>query len=254
MRLAIVALLLLSACGPGILAPGASSGLESYEDLILLHSPMAYWRLDETAGVVAADKGSSQTPADFTGAGTVGAEGGILSDPNDRAFYTNATGIMSLSAGNVPSEFTVSPGGPLAIEVWVRLANTCSGSESLVAFANGNALVELGCMAGGFATFTVTDDSGASHAVDSTSASVSIDDSNWHHLVGVKEGGLLSLYVDGTLRASSVGGSYAAGFGIGVGSFDAGRATTYYNEIAFYHHILTDDEIARHRLAAGYGN
>src|SRR5262249_3500065 len=98
------------------------------------------------------------------------------------------------------------------------------------------------------AAFTVRDNSNVSVTVAGTT---SVNDGNWHHIVGVRDGNKFSIYVDGVLEGStttSVGTLTLNTTVVGalkrssMGSFFTG----WLDEVAYYPTALSAENVRRH--------
>ena len=75
------------------------------------------------------------------------------------------------------------------------------------------------------------------------SSGVNISDDQWHHVASVYAGGIASIYVDGTLRASAARPRSSAS---GLSSFGAGYFANYVgliDDVGIYRQALTQQEI-----------
>jgi len=151
-----------------------------------------------------------------------------------------------------------------SIEVWIK-TGSCNGADSVIGRQDGVSSMKwwLGCN-NGSAEFELVDRSGNGTTVSGNS---NIDDDNWHHLVGIRDGfsNTNLLYVDGVLEMSTVA-SYSDTFNsdadINIGWMNDSVVDYHFNglldEIAIAERVLTETEILRHYqdgvvgLAKGY--
>jgi hypothetical protein len=146
-----------------------------------------------------------------------------------------------------------------SIEAWVRIppTETCEGNKVAVGrYGINSSSVSwwLGCVLSDTenpAAFSLRDNSGFGIRVTGTT---SINDGEWHHLVGVRDGSGDDnmIYVDGVQENTSpatYGSSFATDRTLNFGYMDV---TPYYyfpgsiDEIAIYDRALTVDEIQNH--------
>jgi RHS repeat-associated protein len=222
-----------------------------YRSAVLASNPVGYWRLGETSGTTAADSSGAARAGTFTGGYTQGVTSALLTDTaNKAATFNGTTGYVNggdLSAGESTT---------FSVEAWVKTSTTVAsyvvGEGSTT---SGNPFNGLHVDVSGHAQFTVRDNAAAAVAV--TGAKV-INNNAWHHLVGVRNGNLLSLYVDGdpdgtatgtlgtiTLNTSSVGALKRTGVLYYLnGSVD---------EAAYYRSALSAGRVMNH-LRAGNSN
>lgn len=170
-----------------------------YAGLALTSSPSAYWRLGESSGTAAADASSSGATGSYTGGYTFGATGAIAADANNKAVTLNG------STGYVNAGYQgVTQSSAFTEEVWVKTTSTANawlfseGSTSSLTPAGGLSTNTSGSKA----RFSIRDDANATVGVTGTTT---INDGQWHHLVGVRNGTSLSLYVDGQLDGTTTG-------------------------------------------------
>jgi len=122
----------------------------------------------------------------------------------------------------------VEPGNyPDSDSVWINLDPGFSGTETIFRFGNdwvsGDDCLELDVYNGGYVRYRVSD-SDCSRIVECESDST-LDDGNWHHIVGVRDGPRdCRMYVDGKLQSDVETGSGIDGDGhididwIGIGA------------------------------------
>lgn len=226
---------------------------------------IAYWHLDEaTSGAyvdsIAGHDGSC--PGTCPAPDTNGAV-----DGNGAQLFDGSTTSISVPSN---SAFDWAASDSFAVEVWVnRGDNGFSGSEVIVGRddSDGDMMWSLGINGSGQAVFKLTSTSDESIQITSSSKALSYNhlDVNavWHHLVAVKEGDLLSLYVDGEEPVQQsyhfTDGFASADAGISIGRLEAGGGEQYFkgaiDEVAIYGQSLSPEQIKGHYfLARGYDN
>ncbi|MFP4097870.1 MAG: LamG domain-containing protein, partial [Alphaproteobacteria bacterium] len=214
---------------------------------------MAHWTLDETAGNTIADETSNNndgvwsdgTGDDVTEESTAGVIGNALTfdGTNDRIFIGNHTGL-SFAAGE---DFSVA--------AWVKLDN-CQSSGSKIIENKSSSYYNLQCYASeNQMRFQVRDSNSVQAWALATSTT--INDSQWHHVVGVKNGHDLHIYIDGVLEGTndtktfngSVGGNdVRIGYSVDGGSRNVDGTL---DEVRVYNRALTAADItALYNLSA----
>jgi len=216
-----------------------------YANGILAAKPAAYWRLGELAGDTAADSSGNRFPAHLKGQFALhlqGPSGHGFSEPNvfNRAIQfaggTLATAPLR-ARGNNSIEFWFWNGlPPSAREVVGTLASHGTDNLSLVRKEQGD-------------TATLRLSLGKSTATGKTA----LRTKSWHHVVLVREGDHVTLWLDGRpelkITAGGTGGNpplIFAGDATNTANFE-GRL----DEIALYEHALRPAEIRRHFEMSG---
>jgi len=89
----------------------------AYRDAVLAKSPIAYWRLGETAGPTAADETGNGHDGTYLGNPTLGQPGAILGDSNTAVQFTGANYVEIPDSADF-SQPTSTVG--LTVEAWMR--------------------------------------------------------------------------------------------------------------------------------------
>ncbi len=216
-------------------AVSAAARFRPYRDEVLIDGPVAWYRLDETAGPTAADSAGGNHGTATSGGVTFGVPG-ATSDTGNRAARFSGTG--HISAGDPPA---LDFGDRFTVEAWARRDNSAAGPQILVIqdlhFSvefNGNRLTLARPGSGLLAQSTVP--------VTDTAA--------FHHLVVTKDGPAVGLYIDGVNRTGAVANqtltNSMADLNLGSGAFPfAGDL----DEVAIYSQPLSAARIAAHYAA-----
>jgi hypothetical protein len=227
----------------------------AYVDEVLADSPAGYWRMGEALDSSPAnDETANNNDGVYTNVtGTTPGQAGISGDGNTAVRFTKA----SLGYVAVPDAASLDLGGNLlTLEAWVKLAavgaaqlkSICSkGANGYQMRVNTADKIEL-----------LKDRVG----VLATSV-LAITDTNWHHIVGTKNGATRAIYIDGAESTSlgvdavvaatdnSLYIAVANGAGAGV---TVPEATTYMDgtldEIAVYPTALSAARVLAHFQAA----
>ncbi|MBL9128918.1 MAG: LamG domain-containing protein, partial [Verrucomicrobiales bacterium] len=158
--------------------------------------PLAYWRLDETAGTVAADgkKTSAVRPAlhgTYTGGVTLGQAAGLVGPANGRtAIRLDGVDDHVVIGDEGSFDFT----GPMTVSAWVRVAAWTREWQAIV--TKGDSSWRLSRYGNTRRLSFDTTSAAGAHSLPGTFA---VDDGGWHHVVAVYDGRAKFLYVDGSL-------------------------------------------------------
>lgn len=218
----------------------AASGVFSsaYREAVLADSPVAYWRLGEASGTNAADEMGTYD-ATYVNTPTLAASGLLTGDPNTAVTFDSAQSEYA-DAGSVNP---IGGASAATVEVWVDRIGAGSGIESVVR-RDGSLQMDL-ARTGNF-QFWIN--------VGGTwySSPTFTNDTNPHHIVGVYDGSVVRLYVDGVERGtatSTSGGTVTAGSGslfLAAGNATTGFVNATVDEIALYSTALSAARIRTH--------
>ena len=214
----------------------------SYADVVLAHEPVRYFRFEET---------NTDGPAIDSASAANGTYGGNVSLSPTSAF--DALGRAAVFDGSAETFVELSvfhPGDTVTVEAWVNLANQGpSGFAAIVARWDGS--YELDVNIGSNRANFVTRNTANTFALAESADSFTRDE--WHHVVGIFENGLTTIYVDGTpgtvVDTSATGTALRdAGARLLIGATRNGdfRWTGSIDEVAIYDRALTIDEIRQH--------
>ena len=262
MRLLVV-LPLLGACGrldftaTGLAVPDASSDVAptSYTARVLADQPRFYFRLGEPAGLPAHDAtgNGNDTAYELSGGAIAhGQPGAIANDPNTAVEF-DGDGNAGPNTG-AAIEFTmVDPmwAGDFSIELFIK-------AVAPPPLGWGNALfICEDYQTNGFRTGwrpegtleLWTTEAGATSKIIGTT---SIADQTWHHVVFIRHGAAVDLYVDGNLEISSPVDYLPPDpqADCGFGAFHGMPTHGVFDEVAGYDRALTPTQIATHLAAA----
>lgn len=217
----------------------------SYASVVLQDNPVAYWRLNESAGPSAADLTGKGHTGTYTGTVQYRQAGPMAFDPNDAAIYLDgASGRVTVAqAGDFPT-------GAITMEAWILQATTAIGPilEFGTTAVWGCHLWEYGNPGDLWWNPALTTGSGvqAYGVLNQTMV--------WHHVVAEWDGvNTAYLYCDGNLCGfSTCTGPYVNGgaqnpFNIGYrplspGTFFTGRV----DEVAIYNTALSFARVRAH--------
>ncbi len=214
----------------------------SYKDTVLADSPVGYWRLGEAAGATsAADASASGNGGSYLNGPTLG-RAGALSGDGDFGVLLDGAGALV----DVPDAASLKPSAAFSLEAWLKTTRS-SGVVIAKPYSAGSQLSYALRLSAGKAKVQA-DLSGGSYSAISTG---SVNDGQWHHLVGTFDGADLRIYVDGSLQATTAtsGSLQYSTLSLQLGRFDASGAD-YLNgtidEIAVYGSALSATRIQAH--------
>ena len=258
---------LLAASATALLALAAVLPAQAdYSNTVASLNPVAYWRLNEPASPTlnyalgtATNVGSLGTVANGTyyHSSTLQQPGILTTDPCVKLDGTT-------EYIEVPYTPVLNTNGPFSVEFWANQTVVAAGAKSGVMSFSGT--TGAGDAAGflfytdnngpnwGFRVFYGT---GRTYVVDTGPAN---EPNTWYHVVGVFDGTLVHIYVNGVENAppQAIGGSgyvpnTTAPLRIGAGN-TAGAASLFFpgwmDEVATYPYALSSTQIAAHYSAA----
>jgi hypothetical protein len=210
-------------------------------------SLIAYWRLGEAAGGVAADTFGAN-PGAYIGGPVLGVPGALESDANTAVLLDGPGQYVT-----IPDAAALDQGdGPLSWECWIKKAvgDSTATMELMQKGTNGP---NLQLYAPGGAHYIEWYNLLGSQAVHS---SVFIDDTDWHHVVGTKSAAdVWLIYVDGldrTVLEAAGTPTISTPDPLELGRrFDGSRQFAgAIDEVAIYGSVLSPAAIAAHFAAA----
>ncbi len=240
---------LVAGCGRLGFGEAPDGASDSYATVVLADLPLAYWRLDETAGTIAVDATGNGHSGLYSGAVTLGVPGALAGDPSTAVDFDGTNGMITLASG-----FDFVGTAAFSLEAWVRPAVVDNSwrhvftSEHRVMPRQGYALLYHDPE--GVKLERTVDDVEMADFVPQPLPGAFV------HLVATYDSAVLRLYVNGLLvtqtqdsRAmpSIVENALIGSAGVTEASF-AGRI----DEVAVYGAALSSERIAAH-FAAGSG-
>jgi hypothetical protein len=203
----------------------------SYRDLVFgTPTLVAYWRLGDRTGTVAADDRTAN-PGTYKGGVTLGAAGAVAADTDASASFNGTTGEMTASATGLGASGT--------IEGWfdwrsgmVAMRDNTSAGGWILAYDNGGVL---------------------SYRVAGTTLSTGLPISSvrggWHHIALTKNAGTVSFYLDGKLVHTATGAASTAPampWHVMRNGTSTPYATGRADDVAIYSGALSAATIAQH--------
>lgn len=213
----------------------------SYSSEVLADSPLAWWRLGEPSGTVAADSSGHAHPGEYTNAPELNKAGAISSEANTAVKFNGTNQRV------VIPNFT-GPGDTFSIEAWVKRTAE-GGAEAILHLGVGAAYLRLSA--------------GRPQLLAASTAELRISevvvpaDSSFHHVVVTKTGTTIKIYIDGvsvTLGGSSSTACVNSGEAFGIAAFGTGAGGEWdsatLDEVALYGTALSEARVKAHFTAA----
>lgn len=223
----------------------------TYSDVVLEDSPVSYWRLGESSGVTAVDE-QGVNDGGYTNTPTLGVTGAIADDADTAVSFDGSTEYVHLGAA-------LSGDTTYSLECWFKTGYTGGTSQYFFSFGNSGNINHLIALYINASTDTLgwwTKDGTTNLFKDDTGSTV--NDDNWHHVVGTRDGDTMKLYLDGSLLWTINGSSQGAST-INRGAIGALARTTHSNyfegevdEAAVYDTVLSATRVSAH-YDAGIG-
>jgi hypothetical protein len=248
----------------------------SYPQAVLAAQPVGYWRLNEQPDNGSGDDG---TVADDYASGNNGiytnaylGQSGYspTTDPTETSTAFGEASSINGYVGQIQGVNFSAPTGSNAeftVEGWARGYAPVGGAPVITKGIYGSAdAFGLGVdtSAQRYYQFYVRGASGTLYTADATNSSAYGTDGTWHQLVGVcdEANGLVSLYIDGKLSASTsipaTAGDYATAapvtIGAGVQTPAAGYTLEfvgYLNDVAAYNYAFSSGQVGAQFGAVG---
>lgn len=237
-------------------ATGGGGAGATYRAEVLLDAPVAYWRLGEASGPIAASEVGAGMDGVYAGTVTFGVEGAIHGD-SDTAVALDGVGAHVL-VGDV---LDFPNAAPFSLEAWVKPASFPTVNQDGIitkrdyAANNGQ----------GYTLRVLSDEPagrvGVSFVRDEVMSSISGDAplavNTFTHVVSTFDGSVLRLYVDGTMVSSDTNGvptlvDNSGELVIGLeGSTEAFHGVI--DDVAVYDTALAPLRVAAHYLSATEG-
>jgi Concanavalin A-like lectin/glucanases superfamily len=212
-------------------------GTQAYADAVLATNPLAYWRLGEPSGTVAADATGNGHTGTYVTAPTLGCTGALAGDADTAVAFNGTTQYVDCGAA-------LAIGDNFTLLGWVSPVAT--GGVKRVILSNGKGSGCLSIEAGGLLHLAK---SGTSEIVSSTGV---VPTGAWHQAAVTKNGASVHLYVDGLDVTGAVTNATCAegAYKVGIGA-DNALSTSWYDfqnngvdEPAIWDRALTPAEIA----------
>lgn len=242
----------------------APTPVAPYPQSVLAAQPVAFWRLNESSGTLCEDYQNGHDGI-YTNV-TLAQTGYNSAEPTETSVLFGNGGIDNSYVGGISNLDFAEPAGSNAeftVEAWVQSPTADSGAPIIIKGAYGISDA-FGLGADTNTTrhfqFYVRSAAGTVYKADSTFAL----DGNWHHLVGVcdESNGLVSLYIDGALAASTSipagSGEYETTAPIAIGAATQNTSSGYdlqffgyIDDVAAYNYALSPIQVAQQYATVG---
>ncbi len=241
-----------------VVSGGGSIPIPAYYASVLLDSPLAYWKLDETAGATQfADSSGNIRPATISGTPIY-----------DNLSYveTSSVKLDGTQYGYIFAPAWFSSMSSFTAEGWFKVSSSVNrgiivGIDNAAnALTAADRLFRLYVRGSGEVMFFINNSSGTYVEFGSV---VTYLDNFWHHAAATFDGTTVSIYVDGVFKASQLlSGATATGAGswllIGSGQIgstgNAQQFTGNLDEVALYGSVLSDQHIYDHYVAGSWSH
>lgn len=226
-----------------------------YQSTILSDSPTFYYRLNDSSGGIGAmaDTSGNSHTGDYSSGFTFLVDGALYGDSNKAVTLDGST---AYAYTNCDSSCNPNTSG-FTVEAWIKA--TATGVHVIggkLKTSGDNFWIGYG-LTSGKASFSV---SNADHTSGITATgSITVNDGNWHHIVGVRDGSNIYIYVDGYVDNSA---SFTGSSGVNPNGYVAlgclGESQSYkfsgtIDEYALYLTALSSTRILAHYTAGASG-
>ena len=241
---------------------------QPYFETILADGPIAFYRFEETEGMVAKNSGTMGEDADglwMTGnapADSIETDASFTDGPlpsgdfigfapdNKAASFTGLTDLLWIDTQNA----LLNGQAAFTLEYWVKPTNRIGTGWSRVGIVGQNDAVEYGFIN----TNTIQIWTPGGGALDTT---YSFGDDEWHHVATVADGTGIKNYFDGILvgEGGSATGDYGSSdFNVHIGGGGVYDASGNHfegaiDEVAIFNKAITPDRVALHYAAGAAG-
>jgi len=221
--------------------------VSNYSNTVLADHPIAYYRLDEAAGLVAFDSSGNGNNGTISASGITLAQPGALTTDNDTAMlFTTSSGAVTL-----PTALNANGQNALTVECWIIPTAVQPAAAALWILGNGPQVGNAGYLlfvdSSPFLTFAAYNGTAGALA----SIRHPFGPGNTYHIVGTYDGKNTRLYVNGVLKATSavVWGPIS---NAGTPSISAATANFFpgtIDEYALYNAVLPPERVQAHYVA-----
>ncbi len=232
------------------------NGASAFDDAVLADAPIAYWRLNDLAGTVAANRMAPITPDGVIVGGEASLTAGLLPNSPDSGLRFDGTRYVSIPNSSSINSYAGTASAK-TIELWFK-ADSVQGRQVLYEQGNATSGLNLYIDAGRlyFGTWNAN--------VFGPNVQATVVGNAGYHVVAVYGDSTARLYVNGAMVASGVAPASIASHP-GETAIGAARTTRFHDgpagngfqfigtidELALYNASLTPSQVAKHFAAAG---
>lgn len=216
---------------------------DPYNNYVLARAPVCYWRLGGATGDFV-DLGSAMLNAVPSGAGLLRQQSDYWAETNAIALVSaddfveiassSALDFVSAVSVEVLVKWSGAQAGTILVARWPGVASTVKNWRLSTDGINVGRLV-FRVYVGGVEEYTAT--------------AGSYNDGNWHHIVGVYDGSMVRLYVDGVEAATpkpATGNLSAGNMPVRIGRYSDylnGQFSGTISHVALYDRALSREEV-----------
>jgi hypothetical protein len=232
---------------------GPGDGGASYAEAVMQDQPLLYWRLDEPSGAAARDRSGNMLDGTYS-PNVVLDQPSLLGDEN-ASVLIEAGGSVD---GPIDNRLAFEGNAPFTVECWISFASPVTGVQTILSRGSETT-------ASGYSLWLDADDGTRAHfgryeagqgayVTSGGGAAAVLAAGTRHHVVGVYDGGTITIHVDGRLGESLpnptklIDHSYR--LRIGRGEDGPGALSARVDEVAVYNRALPPDRIQAHHMAA----
>lgn len=228
-------------------------------EVLATNGVTAYYRLGESSGTTLVDYLGGTYSGSLYNTPTLGVTGALTGDTDTAMTFASASTEYARSSAT----FTLAGTSPVALslECWIKTTDATATTRTAMAHAGAasttyNASLTKATGTPSKITLNVLNAPTDTTAITSVTSNKTINDGNWHHVVGtIQKGFGAYLYVDGILDnktthllstwSPAAGYAQIAGINATAGIYWEGSL----DEVAFYNRALADGEVAAHYAA-----
>jgi hypothetical protein len=229
----------------------ATPTASSYSAEVLADGPIAFWRLGEGGGTLAADSSGHAHSGAYVGAPALGVPGAIRNDADTAAMFSGTQSVDITDRTNA----AYNPSA-ISIEAWIKTTST-AWMNLVKRYNNLVGLPQLWLhVQGGKVQLEIGTGGGCSSRTPRLQSVRTVNDGAYHHVVGTYDtAGFLRLYIDGfedvALRASTGGACSLTStvlFDLAASGLGAGALNGTLDEVALYGSALSPSRVLQHYL------
>jgi hypothetical protein len=229
-------------------APGgdAEAGQSAYATAVLADAPLAYWRLDETSGVVCHDATGHGNNATYLGNVSLGVTGALASDPDTAAQFDGTSAQI-----DVGDKFDFAGSVPMSVELWARpdvIDGTYRHLETKMLYTDAGQPDDGMYFYVHNGPSTLAFERWANNYTDNGFGTTIVTTGAWWHVVGTFDGSTMTLYVNGAKVGSAPTAIVVVANGVHLLWAQAFQGAL--DELAIYDHALSAARVQAHYQAA----
>jgi hypothetical protein len=231
---------------PAILQVTPAPSYATYTEAILTDNPIHYYPLDDTTGTTATDLGSLATTGGTFAGGFTLAQDSV----NERLGKCLR---LDGNPGSLVDLGLFHPGDSASVEAWVRLDTDARSASFHAIVARWDGSYELDINNTDTPNFVVRRDGNGFGAAAGTTIAAR---SQWHHMVGIFNNGVVTMFVDGVKGSEQNIGGVLQNAGpapdrVMIGATRSGTVSSFnfkglIDEVAIYDYALSAAQVRAH--------